>query len=116
METNSTNINVTVNSTTGESYFDGGLLQLVGWYLLGWIITVCTIGICFPWAICMIYRWEVKHTVINGHRLKFTGTAMQLFGNWLKWLLLCIITVGIYSLWVGIALKKWKVKHTEFAN
>ena len=99
-----------------ESYFDGGLLQLIGWKILGFIITFITLGICFPWAICMIYRWETKHTVIEGRRLKFTGTAMQLFGNWIKWLLLTIITVGIYSFWLNIKLKKWIVKHTEFEN
>lgn len=116
METNNTNININLNAPIGESYFDGGLLQLVGWTLLGAIITVCTFGICFPWAICMIYNWETKHTVVNGHRLKFTGTAMQLFGNWIKWLLLCVITIGIYSWWVGIEIKKWKAKHTIFAS
>ena len=47
----------------GESYFDGGLLQLIGWSLLGSLITVCTFGICFPWAICMIYNCEVSHTI-----------------------------------------------------
>lgn len=64
----------------------------------------------------MVYRWEAKHTVINGHRLAFDGTAMQLFGKWLLWLLLTIVTVGIYSFWVNIKLKKWKVQHTRFAD
>ncbi len=99
-----------------ESHFDGKLSQLIGYRLLGWLITVCTIGICYPWALCMMYGWETKHTVINGHRLQFNGTAMQLFGNWIKWLLLTFITFGIYGFWLGIALKEWKVKHTEFAN
>ena len=49
-----------------KSYFDGGLSQLIGWKLLGALITLLTFGICFPWAICMIYKWEAKHTVING--------------------------------------------------
>lgn len=44
----------------GESHFDGGLLQLVGWLVLGFLITVCTFGICYPWAICLIYRWEAN--------------------------------------------------------
>ena len=99
-----------------NSYFDGGLLQLIGWRLIGTLITVVTLGICYPWALCMVYGWETKHTVINGHRLVFDGSAVGLFGNWVKWLLLCVITVGIYSLWLGIALKKWKTKHTHFAN
>ena len=101
---------------TEKSYFDGGLLQLIGWQILGGLVTVLTLGICYPWAICMIYRWEAKHTVINGRRLKFNGTAMQLFGSWIKWLLLTIITLGIYSFWVNIKLIQWKTKHTEFAD
>lgn len=99
-----------------KSYFDGGLLQLIGWKILGILITIFTLGICYPWACCMVYNWEIKHTVINGKRLKFDGTAIQLFGNWIKWWLLTIITLGIYSFWLGIAIKKWKTKHTHFAN
>ena len=99
-----------------KSYFDGGLLQLIGWSILGFIITVCTIGICYPWALCMKYSWEVKHTVINGKRLKFTGTAIGLFGLWIKWLLLTLITAGIYSFWVNISLKKWITRHTTFID
>lgn len=99
-----------------ESYFDGGLLQLIGWKILGGLIVALTFGICTPWAICMTYNWEAKHTVINGRRLKFNGKAISLFGLWIKWLLLCIITLGIYSFWISISLKKWKTKHTCFAG
>ena len=99
-----------------DSYFDGGLLQLVGWKLLGFLITTLTFGICFPWALCMVYNWEIKHTVINGKRLKFDGTAIQLFGNWIKWLILEILTLGIYTFWLDIKLKQWKTKHTHFAE
>lgn len=98
-----------------HSYFDGGLLQLIGYRILGFFITVCTLGICAPWEICLIYNWETKHTVINGQRLYFDGSAIGLFGNWIKWLLLTIITFGIYGFWLNIALKKWKTKHTHFA-
>ena len=101
---------------TEKSYFDGGLLQLIGWQILGGLVTALTLGICYPWAICMIYSWEAKHTVINGRRLKFNGTAVQLFGNWIKWLLLTIITLGIYSFWLNIKLIQWKTKHTVFAD
>lgn len=101
---------------TGNSYFDGGILQLIGWKILGAIITTITLGICYPWAVCMVYDWETKHTVVDGKRLRFDGSAVGLFGNWIKWLLLTIVTLGIYSFWLNIALKKWKTKHTHFAN
>lgn len=89
-----------------NSYFDGGLLQLIGYRILGFLVTFLTFGICAPWAICLVYNWETKHTVINGQRLYFNGTAVGLFGNWIKWLLLTIVTLGIYSFWLSIALKK----------
>ena len=111
-------INVNVNSsgvTGGTSYFDGGLLQLIGWTILGGLITLVTFGICYPWSLCMVYGWKINHTVVEGRRLKFSGSAVSLFGNWIKWLLLTFITFGIYGFWVGIALEKWKVKHTTFA-
>ena len=119
-ETNNTPaVQVVVNGTApvqAESCFDGGLLQFIGWKLLGGLITLCTLGICLPWAYCMVYNWEIKHTVIGGRRLAFDGKAVQLFGSWIKWLLLTLVTVGIYGFWVPIKLKKWKVKHTYFVN
>ena len=99
-----------------NSYFDGGLLQKIGWGLLGGLLTLVTLGLGLPWAICMTYRWETKHTVIEGRRLAFDGNGAQLFGNYIKWFLLTIITLGIYGLWVSIKLKKWIVKHTYFAE
>ncbi len=98
-----------------DSEFDGGLFQLVGLSIIGFLVTVLTLGICYPWSYTMIYRWEAKHTVIGGRRLVFDGTAVQLFGLWIKWFLLSIITLGIYGFWVGISLKKWRVRHTHFA-
>lgn len=97
-----------------DSYFDGGLLQLIGWRILGTIVTTITLGICLPWSYCMIYRWEAKHTVIDGKRLVFDGSSLQLFGNWVKWFLLTIITLGIYGLWLPIKFQKWKTLHTHF--
>ncbi|MFC6170075.1 DUF898 family protein [Loigolactobacillus jiayinensis] len=98
-----------------SSFFDGGLLQFIGWSLIGMIITVFTLGICYPWALTMIYGWKINHTVIDGKRMSFHGSAIGLFGNWIKWLLLTIITIGIYSFWVNIKLEDWKAKNTSFA-
>ena len=97
---------------TGKSYFDGGLLELILLGILGAVITTVTLGICAPWAICLIYKWEVEHTVVEGRRLKFTGTALGLFGSWIKLLLLIIVPLGIYPFWTIIFMIKWKSKNT----
>lgn len=97
----------------GESKFDGGLAGLIGYNLLAIIITVCTFGLAYPWMLCMIQRWETRHTIIDGHRLRFNGTGGQLIGKWIVWLLLTLVTVGIYSLWLPIRIKQWTVKHTS---
>ncbi len=99
-----------------NSYFDGNFIQLIALRILKAIIIVVSLGLLTPWAICMEYRWEVRHTVINGKRLYFDGKATQLFGNWIKWWLLTIITFGIYGFWLPIAIKKWITKHTYFIS
>jgi uncharacterized membrane protein YjgN (DUF898 family) len=91
--------------------FDGGAATWVGVRIAGFFVTLCTLGICYPWAVVMQYRWQAKHTYINGYRLQFTGTAIGLFGHWIKWLLLSIITLGIYLFWVVPRLTKWVVEH-----
>lgn len=98
------------------SYFDGGLLEYIFYTILGGVITAITFGICFPWALCLIYKWKINHTVVEGKRLQFHGTAIGLFGNWIKWLFFLIITFGIYGFWLHIKLEQWKVKNTTFAN
>ncbi|WP_208558961.1 DUF898 family protein [Marinilactibacillus kalidii] len=98
------------------SFFDGGLLSYIINSILAAFITAITLGICYPWAVCITYGWKINHTVIDGRRLKFTGSAMGLFGNWIKWFALTIITLGIYGFWLHIKLEDWKVKNTTFAN
>lgn len=99
-----------------ESYFDGRLIQQIGWRLLAMLITDITIGICYPWALCMVKKWEIKHTVVEGKRLVFDGTGGQLLGKWIVWFLLSIITIGIYGLWVNIKMKKWVTMHIHYAD
>ena len=100
-----------------NSYFDGGLLDLILLSLGGSIMALVTLGILYPWSLCLVYGWKINHTVVEGHRMHFTGSAVGLFGNWIKWLALSIITFGIYSFWVLIKLEDWKVKNTgEFYN
>jgi hypothetical protein len=100
----------------GFSYFDGEGITLLGYNLLAGLVGSVTCGIAMPWMICMIARWRLEHTVINGRRLKFTGTGGAMFGLWIKWCLLSIITCGIYAAWAYTDYKRFEKKHTFYAD
>ena len=95
--------------------FDGGAGTYVGTGILALLITVVTLGICYPFAVVLNQRWRAKHSYIDGRQLAFTGSALGLFGLWIKWFLLIIITLGIYGFWVGPRIARWKWENTDFA-
>lgn len=98
------------------SYFDGSTWQLIGYRIFSVIVCTITLGIAYPWMLCMVKGWETGHTVINGRRLKFNGHGHQLIGKYLLWMFLTIFTLGIYGIWFGLGMKKWVVKHTVYAD
>lgn len=96
--------------------FDGGAATYFGTAILGFLITLLTLGICYPFALVLLERWRCKHTYIDGQQLVFTGSAVGLFGHWIKWFLLSVITLGIYLFWVAPRLQRWVTVNTEFAS
>lgn len=110
------NPNESENERSGKGGFDGWLLQEIGWFLLGLLVTIITIGIGFPIAYCWMLKWNYKHTLYDGKRLTFDGKASQLIGKWICWLLLCIPTVGIFALFIPKKLMNWKVSHLHLAG
>ena len=99
-----------------DSYFDGSLIELIGWKLLSFLITIVTLGIGAPWGACMIYSYQINHTVYNGKRLRFEGTGGDLFVNIFKWVLLSIITLGIYTLFIPVRKTKWVISNIHFED
>lgn len=104
------------NGIQKSSHFDGGLLSMLGWRILGFLLTAVTFGIAYPWAVCFMKRWEVNHTVIDGKRLHFNGKGGQLFGKYILWWLLCFVTFGIFLLFLPVKMEKWVDSHTFDAS
>lgn len=96
----------------GTSFFDGTGIEMLGYGVLTVLVCMVTCGIAFPWMYCMLTKWRLQHTVINGKRLTFTGTGGSLFGHWILWEILTVITCGIYGLFVYTALRRWELEHT----
>ena len=101
---------------SGRFKFDGGAATYLGTAVLAVVITVCTLGICYPYALVLRERWRAKHSYSDGFQLAFTGSATGLFLNWIKWWLLSVVTLGIYLFWVGPRIQSWKWEHTNFAG
>lgn len=98
--------------SSADSYFDGSGLELWGYLLLTWLVSMITCGIAAPWMICKIYQWRISHTVVNGKRFTFDGSGASLLGHWILWEFLTIITCGIYAFFAHVALRKWELSHT----
>ena len=99
-----------------KSIFYGKVFDSVVCNIVCGIINSFTLGICFPWALCMQKTWESNNTVINGKKLIFNGKGEELFKDWIKWYLLIIVTFGIYKFWVSVKLQQWITSHTHFEN
>lgn len=63
-----------------EIYFDGGILDYIGYSILAALNSLLSFGIATSWAVCMIQNWITKHTVVDGQRLYFDGTGARLSG------------------------------------
>lgn len=69
-----------------NSYFDGGLAQLVGYRILGFFVTICTLGICLPWHFAWFITGKsntpslrVKGWDLTGLQFSFLATGLSGF-------------------------------------
>ena len=92
--------------------FDGGALDFLVARILSFLITFLTLGIAYPWAICIMESWKAEHTLFNGRRFKFVGSGFGLWGNWIKWWFFCFITLGIYGFWLVPSINRWTAQNT----
>ncbi len=113
---NSYNAQQSIAHMQVASSFDGGVLEYIGIQILSTCIIIFSLGIATPWAACLVYHYEVDHTIIDGKRLIFNGTGGSLFGKYILWYLLSLITCGIYGFVVPVKLLQWKTEHITFAG
>ncbi len=99
-----------------KSEFTGNFWGMFGTSFVCALISIFSLTIATPWAICKFIRWKTEHTVINGQQLKFEGSGGQLFGKILVWFLLSIITIGIYAFIAPIKFMRWKTENTAFVQ
>ncbi len=74
--------------------FKGDGWELLGIYIINWILTTITIGLYYPWAKIKRLRYVFSQTEFAGTRFEFHGTGREVFIGYIKvWALI----VGLYA-------------------
>lgn len=93
-----------------NSYFDGGVLGLLGTNLLaGLVLAVPFVGPA--WSKVLKLRWETRHTVVDSRRHIFVGSVGNLFVKYLLWGFLTVITFGIYGWFMPVKILRWETEN-----
>ncbi len=99
-----------------NSYFDESVKAYLLLQIKYTLMCVFSLGLAYPWALCMKYRATYHHTVVCGKRLKFIGCPKDLAQHWVWWWLLCVITLGLFSIALHVRMKKWTIANVIFED
>ena len=99
-----------------SSHYDGFALSRFFRGVLGFIISLCTLFIAYPFVKCWLIKYQYRNTYYDGKKLSFYGKGSRLFGKWILWLFLGVITIGIFILFIPGRFKRWTIKNTHFAE
>ena len=102
------------NNAENQTERRGGALKRLLINLGVLLGSLFTLGIAYPFLVCMKEKWLKSHTFVNGRQLEFDGNGAQLIGKYIIWLLLSVVTFGIYALLrLPLNMQRWKTKHTH---
>lgn len=104
------------NKEKYDSYYDNTTKNYIIQHLKWIFLEVITLGLAYPWVLCMKYEEKCEYTVICGKRLKFIGNPKELIKHWFFWWILIIITLGFYSLVVSVRFEQWTAANTIFED
>jgi uncharacterized membrane protein YjgN (DUF898 family) len=113
--------NTAITTDDGSEYkprFDGKGGDLFVTFLVGYLLTLVTIGIYMPWFICKLNKWFAQNTKITKQGqevggMDFTGQGGELFVTFLVGYLLTMITFGIYMAWFQVKMLKFNAEHNK---
>jgi len=97
--------------------FQGTGGELFVTFLVGYLLTLITIGIYASWFFCKLANFVLSNMTLGPTRrgelrLEFTGRGGELFVTFLVGYLLTLITVGIYAPWFICKLIKFFTNNT----
>jgi uncharacterized membrane protein YjgN (DUF898 family) len=102
----------------GGKEFAGEGGSLFGTFIVGYVLTLITLGIYGAWFQVSLWRWFASNTRIH-HQGRvfqgaFYGTGGELFLTFFIAALLVPLTLGIYGFWFYAKLTAFKTNHLAF--
>ena len=102
----------------GQLAFRGTGGELFVTYLVGYLLTLITLGIYMPWFYVKMRTFMLRslHATVDGRGYQgdFTGTGGEFFVIQLLGVILCAITLYIYLPWFLVRIWKFELGHTSF--
>jgi len=91
------------------------LIKLV----VGYVLSLITLGLYMPWFVCSLQKYFHQRTeILSGATrvgtMDFVGTGGALILTWFVGLLLTIMTLGIYIFWFQVKLFKFFAQNTRY--
>lgn len=105
--------NTAVNGQMGRLVFEGSPGELLGKYIIGMVLTYCTLGIYSFWFMNDIFAFMWENTKLDGRPFQFRRDPGGLFGTLILNYLLVYCTLGIYMPWMMCNLFKWEAEHVS---
>jgi uncharacterized membrane protein YjgN (DUF898 family) len=100
--------NVEVNGQRGRLTFQGDGGTLLGKWILGAILTYCTLGIYGAWFANDIFAFYWENSKIDGRGFGFRKDPGGFLGTYILTVILTYCTAGIYGPWGFCNILKWE--------
>jgi uncharacterized membrane protein YjgN (DUF898 family) len=100
--------NTEVNGQRGRLTFHGDGGTLLGKFILGIILTYCTLGIYGAWFANDIFAFHWENTKLDGRGFGFRKDPGGFLGTYILTLILSYCTLFIYLPWGICNIKRWE--------
>ncbi len=93
---------------------DGDARAYARTFLLGYLLTLVTLGLYGPVWMNKMYRQLTNATALGSKHFEYRGVDGEVFKIAIKGILLSILTLGIYLFWFQAELNRYQMRHTWF--
>ena len=102
--------NVEVNGQRGRLVFQGDAGTLLGKFIVGMILTYCTLGIYGAWLVNDIFEFYWEGTKLDGRGFSFRKDPGGFLGTYIITAILSICTLYIYLPWGFCNILRWEAE------